>query len=65
MSDGTKIWGTWDSTLVSNVAYKRSCRERLEATTPDLMKTTKTGDAEAAEDVNDLRPASRRAIARH
>jgi hypothetical protein len=27
MSDGPKIRGTWDSTLISNVAYKRSSCE--------------------------------------
>jgi len=56
MSDGTKIRRTWDSTLMSNVAYMPSWRKKLEATTPDLMKITKTGEAEAAENVNDLRP---------
>jgi len=36
MSETTKIWDTWDSTPLSNVAYKRSWRKKLEPTTPDL-----------------------------
>ena len=60
MSETTKIWDTWDSTPLSNVAYKRSWREKLRPTTPDLdqdpLARSKTGDAEAAELVNDFRP---------
>ena len=56
MNNGTKIRGTWDSTLMSNVAYNRSWCEKLQAIAPDLNENHKTGDAEAAEDVNDLRP---------
>lgn len=36
MSETTKIWDTWDSTPLSNVAYKRSWRKKRGPTTPDL-----------------------------
>ena len=60
MSDNTKIRGTWDSTPLSNGAYKRSWCQKLRLTTPDLdqdaLERPKTRDAEDGELVNDLRP---------
>lgn len=56
MSDRTKIQGTWDSTSMSNVPYKPSWRQQVEARTPNFRKAQKTGKAFAAENVNDLRP---------
>ena len=56
MTDPKKNPGTCRSTPLPNVAYKRSWSETLGPTTPDLDKTLPeaNGDAEAAEDVNDL-----------
>ena len=50
--------GTCGSTALPNVAYKPSWSEKVAPTTPGLHNGAPeaSGDAEAAEDVNDLRP---------
>ena len=52
----TKNPRTDSSTALPIVAYKRSWSEKVGPTTPDLDKRgpEASGDAEAAEDVNDL-----------
>ena len=58
MTDPKKNPGTYGLTALPNAAYKRSWSEKVGPTTPDLDKGAPeaSGDAEAAEDVNDLRP---------
>ncbi len=55
MTDPKKNPSTWDSTAL-NVAYKRSWSEKVGPPTPGLHNGAPeaSGDAEAAEDVNDL-----------
>jgi hypothetical protein len=55
MTDLKKNPGTYGPTPLPTVAYKRSWSEKV-GPTPDLDKpdTEASGDAEAAEDVNDL-----------
>ncbi len=56
MTDPKKNPGTWDSTALPNVAYKRSWSKKVGPTTAGLHNGAPeaSGDAEAAEDVNDL-----------
>ena len=56
MTDPKKNPGTDGPTALPNAAYKRSWSEKVGPTTPDLDKGAPeaSGDAEAAEDVNDL-----------
>jgi hypothetical protein len=54
--DLTKNPGTCGSTRMPNEAYKPSWREKFEAPLPFSPKNPTSGEAFAAEDVNDLRP---------